>query len=174
MSTTCEGSGAAGKEATHALRHHDGPQSLGHTAFPDLPTARDLHTETHEKTRQSNKTHNKIKTTKHMVGEYTSITLLLTDIHLSTSNAILFRKLHYWQDMTEGFTAPDRCPSSQTTFNCRTKVDWSNHNTIKCSSWVCFSKGADQCRLGKGWIFSTQNHYLDRISTPSGGANWLR
>ena len=31
------------------------------------------------------------------------ITLLLTDIHLSTSNAILFRKLHYWQDMTKAF-----------------------------------------------------------------------
>lgn len=82
------------------------------------------YTETHEKTRLSNKAHNKIKTTKHMVGEYTSKSTHHSSAYRYSS---IHLKCHPLQKITllaghdKGIYGPDRCPSSQTTFNCRAK-----------------------------------------------------
>ena len=128
MSTTREGSGATGNEAKHALHHHNRLEVLSTRSISNtgvLIIEKNLHTKyaiTQEKTThwhyQQNQNH------KQMVGEHTSkrtVPFLLEDIHLSTSNAILFRKLHYWQDMTKALMAQQGALPSQTTFNCREK-----------------------------------------------------
>lgn len=184
MSTTCEGSGAAGTEATYALHHHNRPQSFGRTGHVEhCDPHQTLHTKRHLQTGE-NKTLKpdiqQIKTTKHMVGEHTS-------------------KYTRHFCALQIFICPPQMPSSSENYiNGRT---WQRHlwvqqmpiipwrfltagpsGLVGLNCYQVFIMGVLLKRGGlvqtwQGVDLSTRNHlghYLDRISTPSGGANWLR